>query len=156
MGGLLDGTSEDPRSRMRRYVLMAVAAVIILVGGGWYLWFGYLHVPERNVARHFFSTLTAGNPQAAYQLWKADPAHYDMKDFMEDWGPAGYYGPIKSYRIESASSPPKAGSGVIVVVELSPYQPFPDSNDVEKSGQTKEVRLWVETKDKSLSFAPNF
>jgi hypothetical protein len=154
--GLFDNTSEDPQSRKRRYLLMVVAAVIIVIAGGFFLYYGYLHVPERRVASHFFSTLAAGNSEAAYQLWKADPAHYAYKDFMEDWGPSGMYGPVKSFRIESASSAPKAGSGVIVVVELSPYQPFPESTDIEKAGHTKEIRLWVETRDKSLSFGPPF
>jgi hypothetical protein len=154
--GLLDNTSEDPQSRKRRYLLMVVAAVVILTVGSWFLYFEYLHVPERRVANHFFATITSGDFQTAYQLWKADPAHYAFKDFMDDWGPNGFYGPIKSFRIESASSPPKAGSGVIVVVELSPNSPFPDNNDIEKSGHNKEVHLWVETRDKSLSFAPNF
>jgi len=44
--------------------------------------------------------------------------------------------------------------GIIVVVEVSPYQPFPDDSDVAKSRRTREVRLWVETRDKSLGFPP--
>jgi hypothetical protein len=85
---------------------------------------------------------------------KADPAHYSYKDFMEDWGPAGYYGPVKSYRVESASEPDKSGSGIIVTVEVSPFQPFPNDNEVEKSSKTKEVKMWVESKDKSISISP--
>src|SRR5713101_2880113 len=34
--------------------------------------------------------------------------------------------------------------GIIVVVEVSPYQPFPDDSDVAKSRRTREVRIWVE------------
>ena len=44
--------------------------------------------------------------------------------------------------------------GIIVVVEVSPYQPFPDDSDVAKSRRTREVRIWVETRDKSLGFPP--
>jgi hypothetical protein len=152
--GLLDNTSEDPQSRKRRYLLMLAAAVVIVIGGGFFLYYSYFHIPERRVASHFFTTITAGNFPAAYQLWKADPAHYAYKDFMDDWGPNGYYGPVKSFRIEGANAAPKDGSGVIVTVELSPNQPFPDPNDIEKSGHNKEVHLWVETRDKSLSFGP--
>jgi hypothetical protein len=60
---------------------------------------------------------------------------------------------LKSYRIETLQKPSGA-SGVIVVVELSPYQPFPADNDLEKNRRTREVRIWVETKDKSLGFPP--
>ncbi len=61
---------------------------------------------------------------------------------------------MKSYHIETAAAPKRSGSGVIVVVEVSPLAPFPDDNDAAKNRRTKEVRIWVETKDKSLSFPP--
>jgi hypothetical protein len=70
---------------------------------------------------------------------------------MADWALDGYYGPIKSYRIESASLPPNGGSGVVVVVEVSPFQPFPENNNPQ-GGRNKEIRLWVERSDQSLSF----
>jgi hypothetical protein len=152
--GLLDVGTEDPNARKRRYIFTVAAATIVLIIAVWWFVFGFLHLPERRAASKFFDTLTAGNPQAAYQLLKADPAHYNYKDFTDDWGPAGYYGPVKSYRIESASSPDKAGSGIIVTVEVSPYQPFPSDNEVEKTSHTKEIKMWVETKDKSISISP--
>jgi hypothetical protein len=40
-----------------------------------------------------------------------------------------------------------------VTVEISPYSPYPDQND-PKSSRTKEVQIWVERSDKSLSFPP--
>ena len=152
--GLLDVGTEDPNARKKRYIVTAVIGVIVLIVGGWWFVFGFIHLPERHAASHFFDTVTAGNFQSAYQLVKADPAHYSYKDFMEDWGPAGYYGPVKSYRVESASAPDKAGSGIIVTVDVSPFQPFPDDNEVEKSSKTKEVKMWVESKDKSISISP--
>jgi hypothetical protein len=152
--GLLDVGTEDPNARRRRYVVTIAIAVVLLVALGWWFVFGFLHLPERRAASHFFDTLTTGNAQSAYQLVKADPAHYSYKDFLDDWGPAGYYGPVKSYRIESASSPDKAGSGIIVTVDVSPYQPFPSDNDVEKTSHTKEVKMWVESRDKSISISP--
>jgi hypothetical protein len=152
--GLLDVGTEDPNARKRRYIFTVAAATIVLIIAVWWFVFGFLHLPERRATSKFFDTLTAGNPQAAYQLLKADPAHYNYKDFTDDWGPAGYYGPVKSYRIESASSPDKAGSGIIVTVDVSPYQPFPSDNEVEKTSHTKEIKMWVETKDKSISISP--
>jgi hypothetical protein len=152
--GLLDVGTEEPNARNRRYIVTIVVAVILLIAGGWWFIFGFLHLPERRAAAHFFDTVTSGNFQSAYQLTKADPAHYTYKDFTDDWGPAGFYGPVKSYRIESASSPDKAGSGIIVTVDVSPYQPFPEDNEIEKISKTKEVKMWVESKDKSISISP--
>jgi hypothetical protein len=152
--GLLDVGTEDPNARKRRYIVTVVVGVLVLILGGWWFVFGFIHLPERRAASHFFDTVTAGNFQSAYQLTKADPTHYALKDFMEDWGPTGYYGPVKSYRVESASAPDKAGSGIIVTVEVSPFQPFPSDNEVEKSSKTKEVKMWVESKDKSISISP--
>jgi hypothetical protein len=152
--GLLDVGTEDPNARKRRYIVTVVIGVIVLILGGWWFIFGFIHLPERRAASHFFDTVTAGNFQSAYQLTKADPAHYAYKDFLEDWGPTGFYGPVKSYRVDSASAPDKAGSGIIVTVEVSPFQPFPNDNEVEKSSKTKEVKMWVESKDKSISISP--
>ena len=47
---------------------------------------------------HFFDALVAGDTATAYQIWKPG-ASYEMKDFLADWGPEGYYGPVKSYKI---------------------------------------------------------
>jgi hypothetical protein len=152
--GLLDNTSEDPRSRGRRYGIMIGAGVLLLALSFYLLWFTFLHVPERRAAARFMDAIAAGNNELAYKMMKADAGAYPYKDFLGDWGPGGYYGPVKSYKIESATSPPKGGSGVIIVVELSPFQPFPDANDVEKARATREVRLWVEKRDKSITFAP--
>jgi hypothetical protein len=152
--GLLDNTSEDPRSRGRRYGIMITAGVLLFALGFYLLWFTFLHVPERRAAGRFMDAITAGNNELAYQMMKADAKAYPFKDFLGDWGPGGYYAPVKSYRIESASSPPKGGSGVIVVVEISPFQPFPAASDIEKGRASREVRLWVEKGDKSITFAP--
>ncbi len=94
--------------------------------------------------------VVAQDYQHAFQIWKAHGS-YTFQDFMADWGLDGYYGPVKSYRIESAAQPPNGGSGVVVVVEVSPFQPFPDSTDPHSS-RNREIRLWVERSDQSLSF----
>jgi hypothetical protein len=76
-----------------------------------------------------------------------------MKDFMADWGPQGYYGPVKSYKILKVNAPPKANA-IAVRVAISPFSPLPDAGDEEKSRKTRVVSVWVLTKDKSLSFPP--
>jgi hypothetical protein len=40
------------------------------------------------------------------------------------------------------------------VVAVSPYQPFPADDDVTKQNKTKEVKIWVEFKDQSMSYPP--
>ena len=153
--GLLDGTDEDPRWKLRRYIITVAAGIVLIIGSAWWLYFGFLHIPERRAAAHFLDALAAGNMQLAYQLWKPDPARYTMNDFISDWGASGYYGPVKSYRIESAALPPRSGTVVVVTVEVSPDQPFPDNSDVDKSRRIKEIHIWVDKGDKSLSF-PGF
>jgi len=152
--GLFDSTSEDPQSKKRRYLITLLFFLVLGGLGVWWLMFGYLHVPERAAAGRFFDALSAGNTELAYKLWKPEPNRYPYKDFLDDWGANGIYGPVKSYQIESVNSPTRGGSGVIVVAEVSPFQPFPDPNDLPKSRSTKEVRIWVETDSKALSYPP--
>jgi len=119
--GLLDSDSEEPKSKARRYVITGLAFVLLVTAGVWYLVRFY---PEKKAAEHFFNALVVGDTQLAYQIWKPQGGSYSYSDFLDDWGPSGYYGPIKSYRIESAQAPPRGGSGVIVVAEVSPFEPF--------------------------------
>jgi hypothetical protein len=133
-----------------RVMAFTVAAVVIVSVAA--LWFAFRYFPERRAAEHFFDALVAGNMDQAYQIWKAGP-NYQMADFLADWGPAGYYGPVKSYEIVRESSP-RGASGVIVEVAVSPFSPMPNPQDDEKSRKTKIVSVWVEAKDKSFSFPP--
>ncbi|HEV3219869.1 MAG TPA: hypothetical protein VGZ48_08860 [Candidatus Acidoferrales bacterium] len=151
--GLFDSTSEDPGAKKRRYAIMAATGLVLGALAIYWLIFGYLHVPERKAATRFFDTLCAGNTELAYKLWQPSRA-YEYKDFLDDWGPNGIYGPVKSYQIVTIGSPAKGGSGVIVIAEVSPFQPFPDPNDLPKARSDKEVRIWVESADKSLSYPP--
>ena len=148
--GILDSDVEEPKSKLRRYVI-TVVALVLLIGFG--LWYTFRFYPEKQAAERFFDALAAGDTARAYQLWKPNP-DYTMKDFLDDWGPGGYWGPVKSYHIETAVSPKHGGSGVIIVVEVSPFAPFPNDSDAAKNRRTKEVRIWVQTKEKSLSFPP--
>ncbi len=148
--GLLDSTSEEPRSKLRRYAISGLALALLVAASLWYVFRFY---PEKKAVERFLDALVAGDTQRAYQLWKPQ-ASYSYKDFLDDWGPTGYYGPVKSYQIETAENPRGGGSGVIVVVVVSPDQPFPAESDAAKNRRTKEVRIWVERSDKSLGFPP--
>ncbi len=145
---LLDPPAEKPeKSRAMAFTIAALVLVAIVV-----LWFTFRYYPEKKAAEHFFDALVAGDTARAYQLWKPSPS-YAMKDFLADWGPEGYYGPVKSYKILRASSPIGANA-IAVRVAISPFSPMPDASDIEKSRKTKVVSVWVLISDKSFSFPP--
>jgi hypothetical protein len=145
---LLDAPAEIPhKSRAMAFTVAAVVIVAAIL-----LWFSFRYYPEKRVAEHFFDALVAGDMAHAYQLWQPGSS-YKMPDFLADWGPNGYYGPVKSYYIVRESSP-RGASGVVVEVAVSPFAPMPDAQDGEKSRRTKFVSVWVEAKDKSFSFPP--
>jgi hypothetical protein len=145
---LLDA-NEEPHSKIRRYILTGVALAILLGLG---LWYSLRFISEKHTVQHFMDAVVAGNFQQGYQLWKSHGS-YTYGDFLSDWGPRGYYGPVQSYRVESTVPPRNGGSGIIVVVEISPLKPFPDDKDPQ-SRRNREVRLWVERSDQSISFPP--
>ncbi len=133
---LLDPPADKPdKSRAMAFTVAALAVIAIVT-----LWFTF----------RFFDALVAGDTAKAYQLWKPGPT-YAMKDFLADWGPQGYYGPVKSYKVIHAKAP--SGSNAIAVsVEVNPFSPMPDISDTEKSRKTRVVELWVLAADKSFSF----
>jgi hypothetical protein len=147
--GILDASDEEPKSKLRRWIVTGLVFALLMALGVWWL---LRYHTEKKTVEQFLQAVIANDLQKAYQIWKP-AASYTFKDFTEDWGSSGFYGPIKSYHIETAQQN-QGASGVIVVVELSPYAPFPDDNDKAKNYRTKEVRLWVEGRDLSIGFAP--
>jgi hypothetical protein len=143
---LTDPPADKPdKSRAMAFTIAALAVVAIVA-----LYFTFRYYPEKKVAEHFFDALVAGDTARAYQLWKPSPS-YSMKDFLADWGPQGYYGPVKSYNILHAKAP-SASNAVAVTVEVSPFSPMPDISDTEKSRKTRVVEVWILAADKSFSF----
>src|SRR5437899_12832365 len=143
---LLDPPASKPdQSRAMAFTLATLALVAIVA-----LWFQFRYYPEKKAAERFFDALVAGDTAKAYELWKPGPS-YTMKDFLADWGPQGYYGPVKSYRIVRAKAP-SGSNAVAISVEVSPFSPMPDASDTEKSRKTKVVEVWVLASDKSFSF----
>ena len=134
------------KSRAMTYTAVALVAALAVV-----LWFMFRYYPEKKVAGQFFDALVAGETDRAYGIWKPTPS-YRKDDFLADWGPTGYYGPVKSYKIMGAKAPRNSES-VAVNVAISPYSPMPTEND-EKSAKTRTVTLWVSPRDKSFSFPP--
>jgi hypothetical protein len=148
--GMLDYGAEEPKSRALRYIISAVALVLLIAAGVAYL---LRFSAEKHTVNHFMTAVIAGDIQKACDIWHTHP-NFSCQDFAGFWGPNGYYSPIKSFRIESAEVPPKGGSGVVVTVEISGYDPFPKDEDTVKSAQNREVQIWVERSDQSLSFPP--
>jgi hypothetical protein len=145
---LLDPPAEKPqKSRAMAFTVATLTLVAIVT-----LWLVFRYYPEKKAVERFFDALVAGDTTKAHELWKPGPS-YPMKDFLADWGPGGYYGPVKSYKIIHAKAP--SGSNAIAVsVEVSPFSPMPDASEAEKSRKTRVVSIWVLISDKSLSFPP--
>jgi hypothetical protein len=138
-------------SSKRRHLKFITVALVALAAVVLYLTFRFY--PEQRAAQRFFDALVAGDTNAAYQLWRPTQS-YRMPDFLTDWGPHGYYGPVKSYKIIKVSSPNGSNSSVAVEVALSPFAPMPDVSDGEKSRRTRVVTVWMNTENKSFSFPP--
>jgi len=142
---LLDPPAEPQgRSKAGKFTLIAVVLAAII--GGWFL---FRYYPEKRAVNHFFDALVAGDTPRAYQDWKPSKS-YRMGDFLADWGPDGYYGPVKSYEILRATSC-KRSNGVVVSVAVSPFSPMPGMNNQEKSRRTKVIPLFVDS-TKAMSF----
>jgi len=137
----------DPPNKRRAAIFTTVALLLV---GAVLLWFTFRYYPEKKAAENFFNALVAGDTSRAYQLWKPLDS-YKMQDFLADWGPAGYYGPVKSYEIRRAES--QLGSNIVkVTVAISPFSPMPDAPDAEKSRKTRIVAIEVISASKALSF----
>ena len=147
---LLHAGAEEPKSKALRYIISGVALVLLIAAGLAYL---LRYTTEKHTVARFMNAVVAGDSQRAYQIWHPHPS-FSYQDFLGFWGPKGYYSPIKSYRIERAEMPPKGGSGVVVAIEVSGYNPFPKPEETVKFAQNREVEIWVERSDQSLSFPP--
>lgn len=145
---LLDANQPEP-SKKPYYIILGVLVVFLIA---LFVWWSVRFDSEEKDAKTFFSAVAAGNLQQAYTLWK--PAEsYTFKDFQDAWGPSGYYGPVKSFEVESASAPRKSDSSVAVTVLVSPYQPFPKDGTAE-ANKTKTIVVWINRTSHSFSFPP--
>lgn len=131
---------------------LAVAAALAAVVGSLLFW-QFRYYPQQKQVERFMQALEVGDYRTAYQLWKPAPS-YRFQDFLEDWGETTSFGRIRSYEIVKVKPGPSEvrvdggrtlvlngeSSGVVVTVRIN--------------GQEPPVRIWVERKDKSLSFPP--
>ena len=118
--------------RRRRYAITVLVFAVLLGGFGYWR---FRNFSEERQAVHFFRALRDKNFEEAYQIWQPTES-YKFKDFMDDWGDKGLQGPVENFRVVRSR---RRGTGVIVEIQVN-------------SGES--VRLWVERKDKSLTFPP--
>ncbi|MGH9805485.1 MAG: hypothetical protein ACRD4D_09970, partial [Candidatus Acidiferrales bacterium] len=131
--------------------IAAGLAVVVLVSA--FLYWQFRFYSEQKQVERFLDALVAGDYPGAYRIW-GPTADYTFQDFLQDWGETTPRGRIRSYEIVSVAEPPREvavsggptlrmggnSSGVVVTVRLN--------------GTTDEVKIWVERKNKTLSFAP--
>ena len=123
----------DRKAERRRRLLITALAFLVMLAG--YLYFQFRNYPEERMARRFFTALERQDYQEAYRIWQPTKS-YSFKDFMQDWGDHGIEGVVKSFHVTGST---RRGSGVVVRVQVN---------------GNHGVSLWVERKDKSLSFPP--
>jgi len=129
---LLDAPPPKPPRRIGRYILIALA--VIVVGGAGYV--AFRTYPEERAISRFLTTLQQGNYQEAYKLWQPSST-YSYADFLHDWGEQGDYGKIRSFKILGSQA--KGSQIVIVTVSINEQPPR---------------ELVVDRKTKGLAFSP--
>jgi len=130
---LLDAKPPAPERPIGRYILIAVAAAIVIGVSAYVLW----DYPEQRAVTHFMQALERGDYQTAYRIWQPS-ASYSFDDFMKDWGPKGDYGKITSFEILEASSASSKTVTILIVV----------------NNQTPGLKLLVDRKTKGLAYSP--
>src|SRR5215475_3602648 len=112
----MDLLSPPPESS-NKYKAMTYAGIGVALALAIALYFVFRYYPEKKAAEHFFDALVAGDTKHAYELWKPGQS-YKYGDFLADFGPDGYYGPVKSYEITKASAT-RGSNGVVLTIKLS-------------------------------------
>ena len=149
------GTStlfEPPPPRNPWPLRIAAVLAVVLVVGAFFYWQFRFYAERRQVER-FLDALVAGDYPGAYQLW-GPTADYTFQDFLLDWGETTPRGRLRSYEITYVGAPARevsirggrtlklAGGSTVVAVT------------VRLNDTTEEVKLWVDRKSLTLSFAP--
>ncbi len=143
---LFEAPPYDPKRERRRNTILAVIIASVLVLAC--LAYLFRNLPYERIVDRFFTALEQKDFEKAYGIWLHDPnwkqnqathPNYSFHDFYVDWGPGGEWGIIREHKIVGSAAP-KGGSGVVVVVKVNQ--------------RAEEARIWVERKDKTLTFSP--
>jgi len=141
MAGYLDnyGAAEERRAKIARPIALWGGSAL---GVALVLWFVFHFVipnrAEQREVKRFFQLLAAQNYKQAYAMWGCTDEKpcpdYPLASFMRDWGTQAV--PPGAFEVLDGES---CGSGVIVDAD---------------GGKAGDKRIWVESKDGSLSFPP--
>ena len=144
---LLDAKEYHPekerRARIRIISLIVLALVLAFI-----VWWNRFW-PEKHIGDKFFSDLQHQQFEKAYGLYYADPdwkqhpqnhSQYPFNEFVQDWGPSGPWGVIKTFKIYGASNCPGGGSGVVI--------------DVTVNNRAEHAQLYVDKHDHTISSPP--
>ncbi|HYV73930.1 MAG TPA: hypothetical protein VFB24_06710 [Candidatus Binatia bacterium] len=153
---LFESQPYDPVQARKRRIRIVALSVIVLVC--LILAWNFRYYAEERQVDKFFAALQKQDYETAYGIWFHDPGwkqhpqkypDYPFSSFMQDWGPGGQWGLIKSYHVDG-SAVPKGGtgtkfdvgsSGVVVVVTVN-------------ERVADKAHIWVEKSDKTLGFSP--
>jgi hypothetical protein len=130
---LLDAQPPKPKSKLRKFLPIAVALAIILSS---LLYISFQNYSEEQAVARFLTTLEEGKYQDAYRLWQPAPS-YTYADFLRGWGEMGDYGKIREFEILSSRS--KGSDTVIVTVRINKVDP--------------PLELLVDRKTKGLAYS---
>ncbi len=122
----------DPRQERRKKLIWIAVAVFVVVAP--VLYYEFKNWPEEHVVNRFLAALQQEDYKGAYEIWSPGPS-YRYEDFLRDWGKSSEYGKVSSFKIAGSH---ERGSGVVVTAQIN----------------QKEARIWVEKRDKKLSFPP--
>jgi hypothetical protein len=138
IGSLIYGEHEIPkRSRTWKEALkvpISIALVLIFIAG---IAYKFANFREERQVRRFVESIANSNYEGAYQNWDGD-AHYNMKDFLQDWGREGYY--TKGMHEARITDSNGKGGSVIVYVTIDSLK-YP-------------VALLVDKETLKISFSP--
>ncbi len=122
----------DPVWERRKKRLLIALAVVVVVAP--ILYYEFRNWSEERAVKRFLTALQQEDYQRAYELWKPAPS-YRYQDFLRDWGKESEFGKVASFEITRTRD---RGSGVVITARIN----------------QRETRIWVEKRDKSLSFPP--
>jgi hypothetical protein len=130
---LFDATPPKPPRKIGRYILIALAVIII----GAVCYIAFRNFREERAVSNFLTTLKQGNYREAYRLWQPSST-YTYQDFLHDWGENGDFGKIRTFKILGSQS--KGAQTVIVIVTINDEEP--------------PREIVVDRKTKGLAFSP--
>jgi hypothetical protein len=93
VGSLIYGDHKPPRKRRswrERVKLEGVVVALFIVLS--FLAYKYCNYRQEHSVTEFLAEVKSGNTGAAFQKWDIEKGDsYTLKDFVNDWGPDGYY-----------------------------------------------------------------